>query len=252
MKRIMIIAIMLFTGIGLSWSVTIAEIIQKQDKAQEFKTDITAKNVFTQTDKGETKRFEMVFYRRDKDDSFLMVFTAPENEKGKGYLKIGDNFWMYLPNTGSFQQVNRDESIGGSDAKGGDFEKRKYSELYEGAKDANGKELISEEMISKTPVYKFEVVAKVNDVTYPKQIVWVTRDKFLTLKVQSFSQNGTLMQTAMYSKYLEKEGRYIPMNQLFVDEFEKGNKTLIQMSDISFAPLSETIFTKTYLKNLSK
>jgi hypothetical protein len=37
-----------------------------------------------------------------------------------------------------------------------------------------------------------------------------------------------------------------------VDEFEKGNKTLVEISDISTKKIPSTIFTKAYLENLSK
>lgn len=254
MKRVLLAVILYIFAGSLGWSMpTGAEIIQKLDAQSDFGLDITAKASMTQVKSGEKKVYESLFYRRDKDDSFLIIMTAPEVENGKGYLKIGDNFWMYLPNTGSFQQVNRDESISGTDSKGGDFEKRKFSELYQVAKDNNGKELVSEELLAnKIPVYKIEVTARVSDVTYPKQIVWLTRDNFLTLKTQSYSLSGTLMQTAGYNKYFQKEGKWIPLQQIFIDEFEKGNKTLLDLSEISFEPIRDDIFTKAYLKNRSK
>ena len=101
------------------------------------------------------KIIEMTYYRRDSDDSFLIVMTSPETEKGNGYLRVGDNFWMYRRNTRTFQHINRDESIGGSDAKADDFEKRKLTELYEGARDKMGNELIQEEKLGESEIIIF-------------------------------------------------------------------------------------------------
>jgi hypothetical protein len=39
---------------------------------------------------------------------------------------------------------------------------------------------------------------------------------------------------------------------LFVDEFEKGNKSVVEISGISIDKIDNTIFTKAYLENLSK
>jgi hypothetical protein len=39
----------------------------------------------------------MIYYERDADGAFLIVMTAPEVEKGNGYLRLGDNMWMYPP-----------------------------------------------------------------------------------------------------------------------------------------------------------
>ena len=231
----------------------VISLMKKIEDLQEMTTDIRARVDLTQTktDQG-TKKIEMMYYRRDSDDSFLIVMIAPEVEKGNGYLRVGDNFWMYRMNTRTFQHINRDESIGGSDAKADDFETRKLTELYQPVKGADGKEVISSEKLGSIAVYRFELIAKVNDVDYPKKTYWVRQDNGLPLKEQSFSSSGTLMQTAYYMNYTIVEGRYVPVKQLFIDEFERGNKTLVEISGISTAKLDNALFTKTYLENLSK
>ena len=229
------------------------DIIKSIEENMEMKSDLQAHVTATQQKiKQGRKVIEMVYYRRDKDDAFLIVMAAPESDKGNGYLKMDDNFWMYRRNTRTFQHINRDESIGGTDAKSDDFEKRKMSELYKPVQTSDKKQEINEEMLGKIPVYKFELIAKVNDVDYPKKIYWVRKDNFLPLKEQSFSLSGTLMQTAYFMKYTQVNGKYVAVNHLYVDEFEKGNKTIVEISDISTAKLDDSIFTKAYLENLSK
>jgi hypothetical protein len=199
-----------------------------------------------------TKKLEMNYYRRDNDQSFLIIMTGPEAEKGNGYLRVGDNFWMYRKNTRTFQHINRDESIGGSDAQGDDFEGRLLTEMYGAAKDSAGNEIITEEMLGKFPVWRFEVKAKVNDVDYPKKMYWIRKDKPVLLKEASYSSSGTLMQTMYYLSFTEIRGRLVPVKELIVDEFEKGNKTIVEISGISTDKLTSEIFTKAYLENLSK
>jgi outer membrane lipoprotein-sorting protein len=228
-------------------------LLKQLDELYKQTTDIQANVTITQqkTDQG-AKKTDMIYYRRDSDKSFLIVMTAPEAEKGNGYLRVGDNFWMYRKNTRTFQHINRDESIGGSDANGDDFEGRMLSEMYAPVKDSTGKEAITEEMLGKVPVYKFEVVAKVNDVDYPKKVYWVRKDKAVMLKETSYAKSGTLMQTAYFLAFTEVIGKLVPVKQLFVDEFEKGNKTIVEISGIRTEKLSDDIFTKAYLENLSK
>ncbi|MCX7725704.1 MAG: outer membrane lipoprotein-sorting protein [Chitinispirillaceae bacterium] len=232
-----------------------SEIINALDEIYKQQTDIQANVTITQQ-KGEqgTKKTELTYYRRDSDRAFLIVITSPESEKGNGYLRVGENFWMYRKNTRTFQHINRDESIGGSDARGDDFEGKMISELYEPVKDENGNEIISEELFGKAkiPVYKFELRAKVKDVDYPKKIIWVRKDKNVILKEESYSLSGTLMQTAYFLSFTEIKGKLIPVKQLFVDEFEKGKKTIVEISSISTEKLDNNIFTKAYLENLSK
>jgi hypothetical protein len=177
--------------------------------------------------------------------------TAPEVEKGNGYLKQGDNFWMYKRNTRTFQHINRDESIAGTDAKGEDFENKKLTELYKPALEG-GKEKVVEGKLGDVPVYQFKLVAKVEDVSYPKRTYWVRQDNFLPLKIQSFSKNGTLMETAYLLKYTQIQGKYLMVKGMFIDEFEKGNKSIVELKNITIKPIDPHVFTKAYLENLSK
>lgn len=241
------------TGMAAAETGKVTRILKTMDEIYELKTDASATVVVTQqkADQG-TKIIGMKYYRRDSDKSFLIVMTAPETDKGNGYLRVADNFWMYRRNTRTFQHINRDESIGGTNAHGEDFEDRKLTELYAPVTDASGKELYTEEMLGQIPVYKFEVKAKVDDVDYPKKIYWVRRDNHLMLKEESYALSGTLMQTAYYLKYTIVDGRYVAVKMLFLDEFEKGNKSVVEIANISTHKLSDSLFTKAYLENLSK
>jgi hypothetical protein len=229
------------------------DILKSLEANMTMTSDARAKVNITQQKAGEgVKAMEALWYRRDRDNSILIVMLAPESDKGVGYLRVSDNFWMYRPNTRTFQHINRDESIGGSNAKGQDFENRKLTELYEGIKTSAGKDSIIDDKLGQIPVYKFPIKAKVNDVDYPKKIYWTRKDNNLQLKEECYSSSGTLMQTTYYQKYTVVNAKYVAIKQLIIDEFEKGNKTIVDISGIGTDKLDDVIFTKAYLENLSK
>jgi hypothetical protein len=233
----------------------IQEIIDYYDVNYELRSDMTAQaRLATKDPEQGNKVIESVLYRRDKDDAFLIVIAEPETDRGNGYLRVSDNMWMYKRATRTFTHIGRDEKIGGSNASAGDFETRKFKELYKPSLDASGKEIISEDTLGggRIPVYRFEVVAKVNDVKYPKLVLWVTRDKYLELKRESYGLSGTLMETDLYTNYKEVEGRYVPLLQKFTDEIEKGRVTVLEITGISFAKVDDYKFDKSYLESLSK
>jgi len=243
----------MITTINLSFAVKVETILKSLDDLQKLNQDITARVEIVQKDKIQgTKLMESIFYGKDINDQFLIVMTKPEAEKGNGYLKINKNFWMYRKNTRTFQHINKDENIAGSDANAGDFESPKYAESYKAIVDNKGNEIIEESKIGDIDALKFEVIAKVDGVDYPKKILWVRKDNYLPLKEQSFSLSKTLMNTQYYLSYSKINNKYIAVKQLNVDEFEQGNKTLWEIKDISFKALSNDIFTKAYLENLSK
>jgi len=254
------IQILIFLMICLAPAMIFAEpamtgmqILKKIDFLLEQIGDLSVKVNITQNKVNQgIKNFEALYFRRDVTDEFLIIITVPESDKGNGYLRVGENFWMYRQNTRTFQHINRDESIMGTDAKGGDFEKKKIAELYTIEIGKNGKELLREEKLGQKDTYRLQVIQKVKDVTYPKQTFWVEKEICLPLKVMSFSVSGTLMQTVYYPKYTQIEGKYLAIQMIFIDEFEKGNKSIVDLSGISLKKLDPKIFTKAYLENLSK
>lgn len=249
----MLVGLTAATAVSAAPSVT--EILQNMENAEKLGADVTvrAKLTMETPDQGTILK-EMILYRRDKDDAFLVVMTAPENEKGNGYLRVGDNMWMYRRNTRTFQVMGRNESIAGTDANADDIESPKYSKLYQPTLDAQGKEIITEETLGKAviPVYRIEVNAKVKDAAFPKMIYWVRRDNFLVMKDESYSLSGTLMNSRYVPKYTKIEEKFFPLKELVVDEFEKGYQTLVDFADISVQPIDDAVFTKGYLENLSK
>lgn len=229
------------------------QILKKIDLLLAQIGDISVKVNITQNKVNQgIKNFEALYFRRDATDEFLIIMTKPESDKGNGYLRVGENFWMYRQNTRTFQHINRDESVMGTDAKGGDFEKKKIAELYKVEIGKNGKEMIREEKLGKKDTYRLQVIQKVKDVTYPRQTLWVEKETCLPLKILSYSVSGTLMQTVYYPKYTQIEGRYLAIQVIFIDEFEKGNKSIVDLSGISLRKLDPKMFTKAYLENLSK
>jgi outer membrane lipoprotein-sorting protein len=246
---------LLLLSSGLWALPTVQQVIDHIDTNYQIRSDMTAQARITTRDPEQgTKIIESVLYRRDRDDSFLIVIADPETDRGNGYLRVGDNMWLYRRNTRTFTHIGRDEKIGGSNTSAGDIEKRKFKDLYKPAADASGKELITEETIGggKIPVYRAEVTAKVNDVKFPRLVMWVTRDKFLELKRESYSLSGTLMETDLFTNYKDVDGRYVPLLQKFVDEVEKGRTSLLEITGISFKTVDDFKFDKSYLESLSK
>jgi outer membrane lipoprotein-sorting protein len=234
---------------------SVAEIIEEVDTRLQLKSDMTAQARITTRDPEQgTKVIDSVYYRRDSDDAFLIVIASPESDRGNGYMRVGDNLWMYKRATRTFTHIGRDEKIGGSNASAGDMETRKFKDLYKPSLDSAGKEVLSEETLggAKIPVYRVEVVAKVNDVKYPKLVMWVTKDKYLELKRECYSLSGTLLETDLYTSYKDVEGRYVPLLMKFTDEVEKGRASVLEITGISFAKVDDYKFDKSYLESLSK
>lgn len=249
----MVLSLGVALSVPLSAAPTIKSILEKIDQSQNLASDVTARMSFTQVRPVQgTNKYEMEYYRRDKDDSFLLIMLQPSTESGNGYLKTGDDLWLYKKNTRTFQHINRDESISGTDVKSGDLESRKYVEMYAGATNGSGQELIEETTLGGKKVYKFTIDAIVKDVTYPRQTMWVEISSSLVLMVKNYSRSGSLMLSQYFKDYKQVKNSFIPGFGISVDEFDKGNLTIFQIVSIDTSPIKESIFTKAYLENISK
>ena len=74
---------------------------------------------------------EGIVYRRDSDEKLMILFTKPQTEAGKGYLRIDKNLWYYDPTVGKWERRTDRERIAGTDSRRQDFDKSKLAEEYE-------------------------------------------------------------------------------------------------------------------------
>lgn len=254
MKYIIVVFIMVFIlPYTASAKGLITDILQEMEEQSEIGSDLTAKVTFVEEKvKQGIRKTEYLYYRRDSDDSFLLAALSPEREKGNGYLRVADSMWGYRRNTRTFQHISRNDRIGDTNASAENFEKRKLTELYAPVTNEKGEEIYEKDFLGKIPVYKFEVRAIVKDVSYSRYTYWVRQDNYLLLKRDAYSLSDTLMQTQYFIKYTSIDDKYFPLKHIIVNQFEKGNKTIIDVSGISLKKVDDSIFTKAYLENLSK
>lgn len=184
-------------------------------------------------------------FRRDGDDKFLMIFQEPEVKKGQGYLRVDDNLWFYDPESRKFTHSSMKERFGGTDARNSDFGKSSLKDDYAVTSATEGK-------LGKYDVYILDLAAKNNEVTYAREKYWVTRDNYLLLKSEDYSSTGRLMRTSLFPAYTKVETYFLPTQMIFIDNLVEGKKTQISMTDISMAPLPETVFTKSYLERVNR
>ena len=150
MMRNMLVFTLLLTTLIFA-APPISQLLEKIEANRKMTTDIKATVTLTRRRPIRASSSLTFCYRRDSDNSYLIVMTGPESEKGNGYLRVEDNFWMYRQNTRTFQHINRDESIAGSNAKGEDSSAARSQNSDEGVKDANGGERVTEEKLGHIP-----------------------------------------------------------------------------------------------------
>lgn len=196
--------------------------------------------------------YEMLVFRRDKDEKLMFLFTKPKAETGKGYLRIDKNLWMYDPKVGKWERRTERERIGGTDSRREDFDQSNLAGEY----DPEDK---GEEKLGAFTVRHLRLTVKPKvDVAFPIIELWIDAGSGNILKRQDFALSGRLMRTDYYPKwkkvFSESKGGdvWFPNEMRFYDEVDKANSTLILIQQIDLRPLEANLFTKAWLESKSR
>jgi outer membrane lipoprotein-sorting protein len=209
--------------------------------------DLTTSFTLVQKKEGEADRILRVkTFRRDASDAYTIVFQYPDSEKGKGYLRKGDDLYFYLPSTREFVYRNRKDNIGSTDARTDLFGRQKTLEQYYATYAGTA-------TISKWECDVIRLDAKQPDVSYPVQKWYVRNSVGLPVKAENYSASETLLATSYYIEYKDLgKGKWIFTKLLAVNNLEAGQKTYLTNDEVSTAAIPASTFTKAYLEEQSR
>ena len=118
--------------IHISAQSSAAALLEEVDRIVTFEdSDVAAEYKIVKRDPGgATSTTVATMFRRDRTNQYLILILEPEVDKGKGYLKIGDNLWLYDPLDRSFTFTSARERFENSSARNSDFNRSNFSEDY--------------------------------------------------------------------------------------------------------------------------
>lgn len=240
-KKILILTISLIlalTFIAAAAELTADQIIEKRDE-----------NEYLQTAYSESK---MIIYNQGREitktmqgwqegDNGLAEFTNPR-DRGTKYLKRDDDLWMFFPEAEDVVKISGhmlEQGMMGSDFSYEDLlESDKLTELY-------NFELLAEEEIENRPAYKLEgVKVEGKDVAYYRRVVWIDKERFVTLREEYYTESGRLLKIAKTQAVEQIEGRWYPVRSTMKNQLRKNSSTEFIMEKLEFNPeLPEDLFS---------
>lgn len=196
--------------------------------------------------------YQASIYRRDVNDTLVILFLKPQAEAGKGYLRVDKNLFFYDPSVGEWQRRTERERIGGTGSNRADFDQSRLSEEYDPT-------YVGEATLGQYKAHHLKLTAKAGmDVAYPVLELWVDQGTGNTLKRQDFALSGKLMRTTYYPQWQKQYSEskkaevYFPREIRIFDEIEKGTSTTIVIQSVDLKTLDSSIFTKAWLESKSR
>ena len=201
---------------------------------------------------GSKKAFEARVYRRDADNKWMILFTKPKAEAGKGYLRIDKNLFLYEPALGKWERQTERASIAGTNSRRDDFDESRLAEEYEA-------KFVGDESLGKFKVHRMKLTVKAGiEVGSPILELWIDQESKNILKRQEAALSGKLLRTIYYPAWEKMFSKskggdvYVPKEIRVFDEIDKGNTTTVVLREVKLDPLEANIFTKAWLEKQSR
>ena len=242
MKTIILIFIsFLFSQTGLE----IATLMNNNSKPLDVKSDITLN-----LKKKKLKSLSFRSIMKDNGKKQIMWFTSPPADKGIAFLKIekngkADDMRMWLP---AFKKIRRISSKKKGDSfMGSDLS---YEDLYTREINDYTFKLLHEEKLNDELCYILESIPNKDlKSDYSKHISWISKEKLIPLKEESFNKKGVLQKkkTFSYKQILN----YWIAEKIVVINVETEHSTIVTMENIEInSNVQDNIFHQKYLKRL--
>jgi outer membrane lipoprotein-sorting protein len=173
-------------------------------------------------------------------------YMSPASEKGTKMLKLKNQLWIYSPSTDRTIQISGHllrQSVMGSDLSYEDMmEDRKLTEVY-------AAEVIRDEKIEDRATWLLELTAKVENVAYHTQKMWIDTERYIPLRQEMYAKSGQLLKRTELKEPKKIENRWFPTLIIYKDMLKEGKGTEFRMTEIKFNQrIPDFLFTKAALK----
>jgi outer membrane lipoprotein-sorting protein len=221
-----------------------ANIIEKVDRNMSSSNRVF-ESTMTIHGKRTTRSISSRSYSVGINKSFT-EYLSPASEKGTKMLKLEKQLWIYSPTTDRTIQISGHllrQSVMGSDLSYEDMmEDRKLTDVYEAT-------VSGEETVADRKCWIIQLAAKVEDIAYHSQKMWIDQEKYVPLKQELYAKSGQLLKRMELSDVKKIGNRWFPMTVVYKDMLKEGKGTEFKMASVKFdQEIPDYIFTKAALK----
>ncbi|OGC39180.1 hypothetical protein A2Y85_02140, partial [candidate division WOR-3 bacterium RBG_13_43_14] len=226
------------------YALTAEEIINKIDDNRVFNTiEYTATMIISIGSQVREKTFEG--YARG-DDHAYMEFIAPERDKGTRFLKLSDEMYIYIPDVGKPTRIAGHmlrQNMMGSDFSYDDFTgNERLIDQYDIV-------LTGSDTVNEQDCHVLELTAKVEEINYAKQKVWVIKKTYRPVKTELYAKSGKLMKELNVLESRKIAGRDLPVRIRMVNKLRKDTYTELVFDAIKLdTPIPDKYFSIGYLE----
>ncbi len=152
-------------------------------------------------------------------------FLSPR-EKGQHLLMLGDDMWIFLPDTSRPIRITPLERLTGNTSNG-DVARTHYAADYDAT-------YLRSERVGETQCYVLELKAKRKGSTYQRIEYWLRVEDARPVKAEFYLTSGKHIKSETFDEYQQVNGRTLVRRATISDCIRKGSRSVMEYSD--FAP----------------
>lgn len=178
------------------------------------------------------------------NDQTLVQTTAPAVDRNQILLMREHDLWAFLPNLSQPIRLPLSQRLTGQVANG-DLARANFVGDYT-------PRLLRTEKVDGESHHVLELTAVDNWVTYHRVLYWVNARNSRPHKAEFYTLSGRLLKTCHYQKFKPMGGGVRPTILVIDDALRAGNRSVLEYANMAERDLPDKIFTKDYLKKLSR
>lgn len=166
--------------------------------------------------------------------------TEPERARGRKLLMRDYDIWLFTPNIKKALRISLEQKLTGQ-VSNGDIARTNYAEDYEA-------KLLGTEKLNDIEVYRLDLKAKNNKVTYGKIEYLVAKKDFGPIEATFFALSGKPLKRARFSEFKNIYGMSRATKMVIQDYLQKDKVSTMIFSDHKPEKFSESLFNKERLE----
>lgn len=166
-------------------------------------------------------------------DKTYVEFMSPR-EKGRHLLMLGDDMWIYLPDTSRPVRITPLERLSG-DASNGDVARTNYAVDYTPV-------YLRDEKVGQVECHVLELTAKRKGATYQRILYWLRTEDARPVRAEFYLTSGKHIKSASFDDYAQIGGKMLLRRLTLYDEIRHNSHSLLEYSAITPRDFPDKLF----------
>jgi len=166
-------------------------------------------------------------------DKTYVDFLSPR-EKGEHMLMLGDDMWVYLPDTSRPVRITPLERLTG-DASNGDVARTNYADDYSAA-------YLRTEKVGSVECWVLQLTAKRKGATYQRILYWLREPDARPVRAEFYLTSGKFIKSATFDEYEMSEGRMVLHKLTLYDEIRRDSHSVLEYSGAAPRKFPDRLF----------